>query len=87
MAAIIKVILKGKLEKKKKHTSRHALLSKSAVKGGRWQRAGTVGSARPGVGRQGCPDRPGGPRAHLGSLGTPRLTPTSTPLSSVQLGK
>lgn len=34
MAATIKVILKGKLEKKKQNKTRYALVSKSAVGGG-----------------------------------------------------
>lgn len=55
MAAIIKVILKGKLEK-----TRHALLSKSAI-GGAVAEGWNGVICAPRVGRQGCPDGPPAP--------------------------
>lgn len=84
MAAIIKVILRGKSEKKKKK-NQYTLLSKSAVRGAVAE-GRSVGSARAGLGGRAAPTVPGSPRPP-GSLWAPHLTPTITPLSSVQLGK
>lgn len=53
MAAIIKVILKGKLEK---NPDTHYLAS--ARLRGQWQEGWICGICAPGVGKQGCPDGP-----------------------------